>query len=403
MNRILPLIILLCVSLHATAQPQKATPTSPEPLTARDLYRKVQASVVMVEARGESGMRQGSAVAFRNGCAPAAPNSKSRCVPLSTWLFTNAHVVQDALEVSIKDGGQEFKARVSYRDPDEDLAILFSDSMTLAPVETTARSSLQVGDVVFAVGAPQGLERSLSQGIVSSIRGEKLIQTTAAISPGSSGGGLFDSQGRLAGITTFKLQRSEGLNFAISLDGQEQLAKARLAAELVGIQLNIDFAGNRGLRLYSALAKWLAGRDGSGKLRYEILNESEDGFLAGRISANAHETKTRNLWIEFSESNPQEQRSPTTQSTLIRLVCDMRFSDGKPLGIYTFIVDFAASTVSGRSAKITDNSISFAISGGGSSGNNVSIDRNSGVAVIGNQEYPRQAYGPCKRSESRAF
>ncbi|MCZ8158842.1 MAG: S1C family serine protease [Rhizobiaceae bacterium] len=397
------MVALLTASLQTIAQTPNVTTTSLESLSGRDLHRKVQASVVMVEARGAAGMRQGSAVAFRNGCAPARPGSSGRCIPSSTWLFTNAHVVQDALEVLIKDGGQEFKARVRYLDPDEDLAVLFADTLTLPPLETASRSSLQVGDKVFAVGAPQGLERSLSEGIVSGIRGEKLIQTTAAISPGSSGGGLFDSRGRLVGITTFRLQRSEGLNFAISLDGQEQLAKARLAAQLVGIQFNIDFRSASGLHLYSSLAKWLTGRDSSGRLRFEVLNKSEEEFLTGKISAEAHEADIRSLWSQFTQALPQQTTAPSPQSALIRLICDMRLSDGKPLGIYTFVVDVAARKVSGLPAEITDDSISFEISGAAGSGNTVSIDRNSGLAVIGSREYPRQAHGPCKRSEGRAF
>ena len=66
-------------------------------------------------------------------------------------------------------------------------------------------ADLKVGDPVYAVGAPLGLELSLSEGIVAQLRGgpPPLIQTTAAISPGSSGGGLFDRDGRLVGLTTF--------------------------------------------------------------------------------------------------------------------------------------------------------------------------------------------------------
>ena len=67
-----------------------------------------------------------------------------------------------------------------------------------------------MGEPVYAVGAPQGLELSLSEGIVSQLRGgpPPLIQTTVAISEGSSGGGLFNAEAELVGITTFYLKDS---------------------------------------------------------------------------------------------------------------------------------------------------------------------------------------------------
>ncbi len=81
--------------------------------------------------------------------------------------------------------------------------------------------SLKVGETVIAIGAPSGFSNTLSTGIVSQLRvldGQKLVQTTAAISGGSSGGGLFDDKGNLIGITTFKIRDAESLNFAISID-----------------------------------------------------------------------------------------------------------------------------------------------------------------------------------------
>ena len=71
---------------------------------------------------------------------------------------------------------------------------------------------------MYAIGAPQGLELSLSEGLVSGLRkdgGTTYIQTTAAISKGSSGGGLFDAQGRLVGITTMYVEGAQALNFAV--------------------------------------------------------------------------------------------------------------------------------------------------------------------------------------------
>jgi serine protease Do len=80
---------------------------------------------------------------------------------------------------------------------------------------------LKIGERVYSIGAPAGLELTMSDGLLSGkrlISGRHLVQTTAPISPSSSGGGLFDEAGNLIGITTFYLKDSENLNFAISAE-----------------------------------------------------------------------------------------------------------------------------------------------------------------------------------------
>jgi tetratricopeptide (TPR) repeat protein len=87
---------------------------------------------------------------------------------------------------------------------------------------------LVVGQNVISIGAPQGLELTLADGLISSLRpqaGSAIIQTTAPISHGSSGGGLFDSNGRLIGITTFQMVDGQNLNFALPVDWISQLKK----------------------------------------------------------------------------------------------------------------------------------------------------------------------------------
>lgn len=73
----------------------------------------------------------------------------------------------------------------------------------------------------WAVGSPRGLEHTLGDGLISGLRSTKLgryVQTSAPISPGSSGGGLFDEAGNLLGIRTFMLKESQALNFAIAAE-----------------------------------------------------------------------------------------------------------------------------------------------------------------------------------------
>jgi len=100
--------------------------------------------------------------------------------------------------------------------------VLVAETDQFSPVQhIRSFDSLQIGEPVITIGSPGGFSNTLSNGIISQLRlldGQKLVQTTAAISGGSSGGGLFDAKGNLIGITTFKIRDAESLNFAISID-----------------------------------------------------------------------------------------------------------------------------------------------------------------------------------------
>ena len=117
-------------------------------------------------------------------------------------------------------------ASLQASNPDKDLALLVAPGLTATPARLGQASQLKVGEPVYAVGAPQGLELSLSEGIVSQLRGgpPPIIQTTVAISQGSSGGGLFNAQGELVGITTFYLKEGQNLNFALPVEWIREVA-----------------------------------------------------------------------------------------------------------------------------------------------------------------------------------
>lgn len=137
-------------------------------------------------------------------------------------LLTNYHIINKKPYVLIKHGEQFAEAVIYAGDKQSDRCILFVESIELKPVKGfTKYNQLSVGDPVFSIGSPQGLENSLGQGIVSGKREvdeQKVIQTTAHVSSGSSGGGLFDCSGNLIGITTFKIIGGENLNFAIPIE-----------------------------------------------------------------------------------------------------------------------------------------------------------------------------------------
>jgi hypothetical protein len=109
----------------------------------------------------------------------------------------------------------------------KDLCLCTAPGLVAKPVRLGKTAKLKIGDPVYAVGAPQGLELSLSAGIVSQLRGgpSPIIQTTVAISPGSSGGGLFNAKGELVGITTFYLNEGQGLNFALPVEWITEVAR----------------------------------------------------------------------------------------------------------------------------------------------------------------------------------
>lgn len=212
-----------CVPLlTATAFPATAQNLSPQ-----EIFRRVAPSVVVVEVKEYP--EKGKPRLIASGSGVIVPDRAKDEI----LVATNCHVVDKAPSgvVGIRQGAEYGVGSLDGRDAARDLclvrAIVLPDSIPkngdipfkkLPAVQVGSSQWMEVGDPVYAVGAPQGLELSLSDGLVSGFReyeGSEYIQTTAAISPGSSGGGLFDAQGRLVGITTMYLKEGQALNFAV--------------------------------------------------------------------------------------------------------------------------------------------------------------------------------------------
>ncbi|MCP9773589.1 serine protease [Synechococcus sp. Tobar12-5m-g] len=138
-----------------------------------------------------------------------------------TYLITNTHVVRGSDTVRLKwvDGSSDAAqvvARGSGDTPTSDLALLAVAGSRGTPLAMGDHPAA-VGQEVFVIGAPKGLEFSLSRGVVSSVREkDRILQIDAAVNPGNSGGPVLDRGNCVAGVATFKLNDSEGLNFAIS-------------------------------------------------------------------------------------------------------------------------------------------------------------------------------------------
>ncbi len=145
-------------------------------------------------------------------------------------VATNYHVIQKAYSITVvaADETTTYKINgvVSY-DADRDIALLQATGMYgIEPVVLGDSTTADIGDDVIAIGSPYGLQNSISDGIISGLRkfdGYNFIQTTAALSSGSSGGALFNMSGEVIGITSSKIADGENLNFAIPVNDLKEI------------------------------------------------------------------------------------------------------------------------------------------------------------------------------------
>lgn len=150
------------------------------------------------------------------------------------YLITNFHVIEGETEISVEVYNQEDgqldretykQVRIVAINKFHDLALLHIEDKN-APkfkyVTLGSSDALNVGDSVFAIGSPLGLERTMTEGILSTktreLEGELYLQTTAQINPGNSGGPLFNLEGEVVGVTNMKILFGEGLGFAIPVE-----------------------------------------------------------------------------------------------------------------------------------------------------------------------------------------
>jgi serine protease Do len=169
------------------------------------------------------------------------------------YILTNAHVVDDASEVSVKlTDKREFKAKVIGTDKRTDVALLKIDATGLPKVTIGDPDKLKVGEWVAAIGKPFGLENTITAGIVSA-KGRELpnenlvsfIQTDVPINPGNSGGPLFNLKGEVVGVNSMIYSRtggSMGLAFAIPIDVAVSVTKqiqekGRVTRSRIGVQI----------------------------------------------------------------------------------------------------------------------------------------------------------------------
>jgi hypothetical protein len=191
-------------------------------LTAEQVYAKVSPSVWRVQTYDADNLPLGQG---------------SGVVVGAEALVTNCHVLARAKRVAVKREKEAFDAKLALWDVKRDVCQLKVPGLKAAAVAMADSDKVTVGQSVFAIGNPKGLELTMSEGLVSSLRRNEaeqlmLIQTSAAISGGSSGGGLFDNQGQLVGLTTLGSVTgdAQNLNFAVPSDWVRELPQRHALA-----------------------------------------------------------------------------------------------------------------------------------------------------------------------------
>lgn len=194
------------------------------------------------------------------------------------YILTNAHVVADMRRVRVVFSDDSFlPARLVGADAEEDIAVLKVEAKNLTPAEFGDSDQLRCGDMVVAIGDPLGYRTSITQGIVSALDRTvevdgvlmDLIQTSAPINFGNSGGALINDHGQVVGITTIKIVSDdgavEGLGFAIPM-ARVKLVADRLidgrAAAMLGVTVLTQPTEEGGLSVYQVEKSsnaWTAG------------------------------------------------------------------------------------------------------------------------------------------------
>lgn len=270
-------------------------------MSFQDIYKKVSPSVVFIRAATGQGIAQGTGVVMS----------------ADGYIITNAHVIEGSFraDVVLEDGGQ-YEALLVGSDAATDLAVLKIDAQGLTPAEFGDSDQMEVGDVVVAIGNPMGeeLRGTMTDGILSAInrdmevegRQMTLLQTTAALNTGNSGGALINDVGQVIGITNMKLMAYnstvEGLGFAIP---------SRTAKTVVDDLIGYGVVKGRpmlGITVRPLTAEERTGRSLDHGLWVEQVEENSDAWTQGirtgdvLLSANGVELSVNDDLLELKNA-----------------------------------------------------------------------------------------------------
>ena len=231
------------VPMSAAAEAVAATPVaaslSPQPAAGQGFY---QTSAGNLKERSVRDLAADLGAAVVQVRTPAGLGS-GFFINEDGFLITNFHVTEGETQISLevyqqKNGELERKVykqiKIVSLNKFADLALLKvedSNAPKFASVPLGDSDNLSVGERVFAIGSPLGLEHTVTEGIVSTktrqLEGELYLQTTAQINPGNSGGPLFNLRGEVVGVTNMKITSGEGLGFAIPVEAVKYFLKHR--------------------------------------------------------------------------------------------------------------------------------------------------------------------------------
>ena len=271
----------ICAMILLSIAPVTAWGTSPD-----EVFSNVRDSVVVLKVLNARGVqiRSGSGVLISEG-----------------RVATNCHVMEGNIGLWVCRGEHCVTAAISEEDGGRDICILDAAGIGGNPARIVRPADVKVGDPVFAVGAPGGRQLSLSRGSVTHLRGGSppfFIQSTAAVSKGSSGGGLFDAEGRLLGLTTIQMEGGQSMSFSMAAWGEGQRRPGGQAA-VSGIAyigwltrfIELEKAGDA-KKLLDWCGKWTKSNPESAFAWYGLgsaygrLNRHEEAIAAYRQALN---------------------------------------------------------------------------------------------------------------------
>ena len=177
-----------------------------KPMTASELYKRSVPAVAAIDCFGPEGRK----IAMGSGFVASA-NGK---------VFTNLHVILPCASVTVRLGNGDAYDSPAVMEVDnrKDIALIHVKGANLPFLALADSNDVEIGQTVFSIGNPSGLQNTLQQGLVSGFRqmdGYKLMQVSASINPGNSGGPILDAYGEVIAISSAKINGAENLGFAI--------------------------------------------------------------------------------------------------------------------------------------------------------------------------------------------
>ncbi|HET7231591.1 MAG TPA: serine protease [Longimicrobium sp.] len=200
------LLAAFAITPAVPAAAQQSPAASPATVTPRQIAASAHAALLMVHAMSERGDTLGIGTGF--------------VVSADGMFITNYHVIEEAekLVVSLLDGGKYEQVQLIAADPASDLALMKIPATGLRPLRLGSDTRMEVGDKVYVMGNPLGMSGTFSDGMVSGKRpleGVSMLQISAPISPGSSGGPVMNEQGEVIGVATIMVMGGQNLNMAV--------------------------------------------------------------------------------------------------------------------------------------------------------------------------------------------